>query len=67
MAATDRHARSDPTDATLDELRARAGAEIAVAAMFDGWTDAALVAAAEMAGVDPGGRPARPSRAARWT
>lgn len=38
---------------TLDELRIALAPEIAVAAMFDGWTDAALVSAAEMAGVDP--------------
>ncbi|MWV29083.1 COQ9 family protein [Aurantiacibacter rhizosphaerae] len=43
----------DLADATLDELRIALAPEIAVAAMFDGWTDAALVSAAEMAGVEP--------------
>ncbi len=44
---------SDLKDATLDELRIALAPEIAVSAMFDGWTDAALVSAAEMADVDP--------------
>jgi ubiquinone biosynthesis protein COQ9 len=43
----------DLNDATLDELRLALAPEIAMAAMFDGWSDAALVAAAEVAGVDP--------------
>lgn len=43
----------DLQDATLDELRIALAPEIAVSAMFDGWTDAALVSAAEMMGVDP--------------
>ena len=51
MAAAD--LASDLSDATLDELRVALAPEIAVAAMFDGWTDAALVSAAEMSGVDP--------------
>ncbi|WAT17591.1 COQ9 family protein [Aurantiacibacter sp. MUD11] len=40
-------------DMTLDELRIALAPEIAVAAMFDGWSDAALVSAAETVGVDP--------------
>lgn len=40
-------------DLTLDELRVALAPEIALAAMFDGWSDAALVAAAEGQGVDP--------------
>ncbi len=43
----------DLSEATLDELRVALAPEIAVAAMFDGWTDAALVSAAEMSGVNP--------------
>jgi len=46
-------ADADLKDATLDELRIALAPEIAVSAMFDGWTDAALVSAAEMADVDP--------------
>ncbi|MCB2067240.1 MAG: COQ9 family protein [Erythrobacter sp.] len=40
-------------DATLDELRLTLAPAIARAAMFDGWNDAALVTAAQGAGVDP--------------
>lgn len=43
----------DLADATLDELRIALAPEIAVSAMFDGWTDVALQSAAEMADVDP--------------
>lgn len=43
----------DLSDATLDELRLALAPEIALAAMFDGWTDAALAAAAKSAGVNP--------------
>lgn len=43
----------DLAELTLDELRIALAPEIAVAAMFDGWSDAALVSAAETAGVDP--------------
>ena len=46
-------ADADLKDATLDELRLALAPDIAVSAMFDGWTDAALVAACEMANVDP--------------
>ena len=40
-------------DLTLDELRLRLAPQIADAAIFDGWSDAALVSASEAAGVDP--------------
>jgi len=40
-------------DLTLDELRLELAPRIAAAAIFDGWGDAALVSAAEAAGVDP--------------
>ena len=40
-------------DLTLDELRIALAPAIADSAIFDGWTDAALVSAAEMEGVDP--------------
>ncbi len=40
-------------DATLDEIRAGLAPEIARAAIFDGWSEAALDAAAEAAGVNP--------------
>ncbi len=39
-------------DRTLDELRLALAPEIARAAVFDGWTDAALTQAAALAGVD---------------
>jgi ubiquinone biosynthesis protein COQ9 len=40
-------------DLTLDELRLELAPEIAAAAIFDGWSDAALVSASETAGADP--------------
>ena len=40
-------------DLTLDELRLELAAEIAAAAVFDGWSDAALVSACKVAEVDP--------------
>ena len=40
-------------DLTLDELRLELAPQIAEAAIFDGWSDAALVNASEAAGVDP--------------
>lgn len=40
-------------DLTLDELRVALAPAIALAAMFDGWSDAALVTAAEAQGVNP--------------
>ncbi len=43
-----------PQDPTLDEMRAALGAAIPAQAMFDGWGDAALVAAAGSLGIDPG-------------
>ncbi len=45
-------ARTEPADLTLDELRVALAPSIADAAVFDGWSDAALVLAAEQAGVD---------------
>ena len=41
-------------DPTLDEMRAALGAAIPAQAMFDGWGDAALEAAANTLGIDPG-------------
>ncbi|MBB5684222.1 ubiquinone biosynthesis protein COQ9 [Sphingobium boeckii] len=43
-----------PPDPTLDEIRAALGPVIPVHAGFDGWSDTALVRAAEQIGVDPG-------------
>ena len=40
-------------DLTLDELRLELAPEIALAAIFDGWSDAAVVSASKVAGVDP--------------
>ncbi len=40
-------------DMTLDELQLELAPKIAAAAIFDGWSDAALVSASEAAGVDP--------------
>lgn len=40
-------------DLTLDELRPLLAAQIAASAMFDGWSDSALLSAAEGAGIDP--------------
>ena len=40
-------------DLTLDEVRIALAPEIAMAAMFDGWSEAALDAAADNAGIDP--------------
>lgn len=40
-------------DLTLDEMRLELAPEIAGAAIFDGWSDAALVGAAEAAGIEP--------------
>jgi len=42
----------DMADLTLDELRLAMAGEVASAAIFDGWSDAALDHAAQMAGVD---------------
>ena len=44
---------ADAADLTLDELRPELAPLIAGAAIFDGWSDAALVSASEAAGVDP--------------
>ena len=43
---------ADPADLTLDELRLALAPAIADAAVFDGWSDAALVSAATIDGVD---------------
>jgi ubiquinone biosynthesis protein COQ9 len=43
---------TDFSDLTLDELRIALAPDIAASAIFDGWTETALVAAAEMAGAD---------------
>lgn len=51
MSAT-RNPPADFADMTLDELRIALAPEIAASAIFDGWSDAALVNAAEMAGAD---------------
>lgn len=42
-----------PTDMTLDEMRLALAGEVASAAAFDGWTDAAVDNAAVVHGVDP--------------
>lgn len=42
-----------PADPTLDEIRAHLAPLIAANAAFDGWTEAAVVSAAETAGIDP--------------
>lgn len=42
-----------PEDPTLDEVRAFLAPELAAQAAFDGWTEKAVLAAAELAGVDP--------------
>jgi ubiquinone biosynthesis protein COQ9 len=46
-------ASRDAADLTLDELRVELAPAIADAAVFDGWSDAALVSAAELGGIDP--------------
>lgn len=56
---------TDTSDLTLDELRIALAPDIAASAIFDSWNETALMAAAEMAGVDadiarlafPGARP----------
>ena len=40
-------------DMTLDELRLHLAPQIAAAAIFDGWSDAALLGASQATGVDP--------------
>lgn len=42
----------DFADMTLDELRVALAPDIAASAIFDGWNEIALMAAAEMAGAD---------------
>ena len=43
----------DPAEMTLDELRLHLAPHIADAAIFDGWSEAALAEAARAAGADP--------------
>ena len=43
----------DFADMTLDELKVALAPDIAASAIFDGWNETALNAAAEMAGCDP--------------
>jgi ubiquinone biosynthesis protein COQ9 len=40
-------------DLTLDELRLELAPQVAAAAIFDGWSDAALVSVSHAAGLDP--------------
>lgn len=42
-----------PTDLTLDELRLALAPDVVDAAVFDGWSDAAVDSAAQAAGCDP--------------
>lgn len=42
-----------PQDATLDEIRLALAPLVAESAVFDGWSDTAVEAAAELEGVDP--------------
>jgi len=44
---------TDFSDLTLDELRLAMAPAVAEAAIFDGWSDAAVIAAASDVGVDP--------------
>ena len=44
---------TDYADMTLEELRLALAPDVAASAMFDGWNETALVAAAEMAGAEP--------------
>ncbi len=44
---------TDFSDMTLDELRVALAPDIAASAIFDGWNETALLAAADMAGADP--------------
>ncbi|MEE4289486.1 MAG: COQ9 family protein [Erythrobacter sp.] len=53
MTSSNDEAPADYADMTLDELRIALAPDIAASAIFDGWNETALVAAAEMAGVDP--------------
>ncbi|MEH6791618.1 COQ9 family protein [Parasphingorhabdus sp.] len=42
-----------PADPTLDEVRAFLAPQLAAQAAFDGWNEKAVLAAAELAGIDP--------------
>ncbi len=52
MNDQNQNAPTDFADMTLDELRIALAPDIAASAIFDGWNETALIAAAEMAGVD---------------
>lgn len=52
MRASEPAALSDPAEMTLDELRLHLAPHIADAAIFDGWSDAALAEAARAGGAD---------------
>ncbi|MEL7446559.1 MAG: COQ9 family protein, partial [Pseudomonadota bacterium] len=43
---------TDFSDMTLEELRVALAPDIAASAIFDGWNETALLAAADMAGAD---------------
>lgn len=53
LSDMDTTAPADFADMTLDELRVALAPDIAASAIFDGWNETALKAAAEMAGCDP--------------
>lgn len=53
MTATMIDPPADFSEMTLEELRIALAPDIAASAIFDGWNETALVAAAEMAGADP--------------
>ncbi|TRD10896.1 COQ9 family protein [Erythrobacter insulae] len=52
MTVSNASGPADFSDMTLDELRIALAPDIAASAIFDGWNETALVAAAEMAGAD---------------
>lgn len=52
LSDMDTTAPADFADMTLDELRVALAPDIAASAIFDGWNETALKAAAEMAGCD---------------
>jgi ubiquinone biosynthesis protein COQ9 len=53
MNTSAQYSPDDFADMTLDELRIALAPDIAASAIFDGWNETALAAAAEMAGADP--------------
>ena len=52
MTQTPSDTPADFADMTLDELRVALAPDIAASAIFDGWNETALIAAAEMTGCD---------------